>query len=161
MWFFRKKKDLKERFLNLKTLKINGMSFTIKAISPLLDFPSDKMPQIFTDFVSGRNSPISEMSIERVKKIQHDMYSTIAAGVVEPVIKPVGTKNELTPEDIFRDPSMGVQLYYAIMNHSLNKFSGMKHLFFSTGIKLSMLIFYASGMVKDLAHWSSKKEVSA
>lgn len=156
MWPF-KKKDLKEKLLNLKNIKINGMAFTIKAISPLLDFPSDKMPQIFTDFVSARKVDPATVTVERVKKIQQDMYSTIAAGVVDPVIKPSGTKNELTPEDLFRDPSMGVKLYYAIMNHSLNKFSGLNHLFFSIGIKLSMLMFYASGTVKDLAHWSSKR----
>ena len=152
-------KTAKEILLKLKKIKVNGMLFTIKAINPLLDFSADKIPQIFTDFISIRKSDPHIISPEYIKKMQQDMHATIYAGVVEPKLSQNGSKDgNITPEDLFRDPSMGVKLYHEIVNHSLNKFRGLNKLFFSIGIKLSMLMLYASGMVKDLAHSSSKKE---
>src|SRR4030067_985141 len=104
-------KTAKEILLKLKKIKVNGMLFTIKAINPLLDFSADKIPQIFTDFISIRKSDPHIISPEYIKKMQQDMHATIYAGVVEPKLSQNGSKDgNITPEDLFRDPSMGVKL---------------------------------------------------
>lgn len=122
MWPFKQKESLAEKLRGHKQIKIQGMRFTIRRLNPLLDFPSDKIPQIFTDFVSVKDKPILDP-----KKIQEDMYSIIQAGVVEPRLSQEG----ITPEDLFRDPEIGTGLYREIIEHSLNRFKGLKKLFFS------------------------------
>jgi len=144
-----------ENLRGYKKLTIKGMRFVIKKLNPILDFSSDKIPQIFTDFVSTR-SPL--ITTEVIRKHQLDMQDIIRLGVVDPELKPNGTKNALTPDDMFRDPTIGIKLYFEILNHSLNHFRGLNKLFFSIGIKLSCLTFCASGMGKDLAIFSSQKE---
>lgn len=160
MELFRREKDPREKFLRLKTLKINGMVFTIKAVNPLIDFAADKIPQIFTDWVSARKVETKTPGAPEIKKLQEDMYPVIQAGLEKPKLHRK-SEDGLTVEDLFRDPAIGVKLYYSILEHSLNRFRGLNRLFFSIGIKFSLLMLFASGMVSGLQHTSSPKATSA
>ena len=158
MWPFKPKQPTVEDLRGYKMITVNGMRFTIKKLNPVLDFPTDKIPQIFTDYQTVKDAPRPPSTLEAVKKSQTEMYDTIQAGVVDPKIVPVGKEGGFTPEDLFRDPTMGLKLYYAIIENSLNQFTGINKLFFSIGIKLSLLTHYASGTVRSLATWSFPKE---
>jgi hypothetical protein len=135
MGFFSKKTTVEE-LRGYKKITINGMRFTIKKINPLLDFHSDQMPQIFTDFVSARPSALPTMTPETIKKYQEDMYSIIRAGLVDPVL----SKEGITAEDLFRDMEVGSKLYQEILEHSMNRFKGLKKLFFSIKSKYNSYI---------------------
>ncbi len=127
MWFFGRKKPTVENLRGYKKITIKGMPFVIQRINPFLDFPSDKIPQIFTDYQSVRKLPTEQASPERVKRVQEDMYATIQAGVVEPAL----SKENISVEDLFRDIDIGIGLYQSILDHSFNHFKGLKKLFFS------------------------------
>ncbi len=135
MWPF-KNKDPYEKLKGLKKIKIEGMSFTIKRLNPLLDFSSDNIPQIFTDFSSIKPPPSADSSPSVLNKIKDDMFSIIKAGVVEPKL----SKDGITVDDLFRDPDIGIGLYQAILDHSLNRFKGLKKLFFSIKTKYKSYI---------------------
>ena len=130
------KKTTVEELRGYKKITINGMRFVIKRINPLLDFHSDQMPQIFTDFVSARPSALPSITPESIKKYQEDMYAVIRAGVIEPVL----SKEGITPEDLFRDMEVGVKLYQSILEHSMNRFKGLRKLFFSIRSKYNSYI---------------------
>ena len=132
------------------------MEFTIKPVNPLLDFPTDKIPQIFTNWQTARKIDPKAPEIPDLKRMQEDMYSIVSAGLESPKLSRKSSDGIIV-EDLFRDPAIGVKLYYAILEHSLNKFRGLRRVFFSIGIKLSELTLFASGMVSDLQHTSSAK----
>ena len=126
-----------------KKIKISGVKFVIKKINPLLDFDSDNMPQIFTDFKSARpEKDKQDLPPEQIKKIMGDIANIIEAGVVEPKLEKINAKNktgELTAEDMLRDFEFGYKLYTEILIHSLNRFSGLKKLFFSISLRRLLL----------------------
>lgn len=158
MWPFKPNLSV-EKLRGYRKIVINGMAFTIRKLNPLIDFRSDQIPQIFTDYESAR-ARIPDTP-QTAKKAQEDMYAVIHAGVVSPDLVPEGKKDGLNPSDLFRDPTMGLKLYYEIIYHSLNHFKGFKRLFFWIGIKLSLLMLYANGTVNGLAVYSLKKEKPA
>jgi hypothetical protein len=132
-----------------KRITVNGMRFTIRKLNPMIDFPADKMPQIFTSFVSRR--PVDEevkMTPEAIRKSQEDMYSVLRVGIVDPVIKAEDAKDGLKASDLFRDPSMGPKLFIEIIAHSLQTFRGLKGLFFFHRIKFSLWTEWLKGMGK-------------
>ncbi len=131
MWPFRKKESYLEKLRGYKKITVGGMRFTIKKINPLLDFKSESIPQIFTDFSSIKDKPVVANTPELIKKYQQDLYSVIQAGVVDPII----SKDHITAEDLFRIPEIGVELYRLILEHSFNQFKGLKKLFFSIKTK--------------------------
>lgn len=126
MWPFKKQPTL-EDLRGYKKITVGGMRFTIKRINPLLDFTSDNIPQIFTDFKSIRDKPSLENNPTLLKKLQEDMYAVIQAGVVEPSLE----KGSIEVDDLFRDAEIGIGLYQAILEHAFNNFKGLKKLFFS------------------------------
>jgi len=137
--FGRSSRALKENFQGLKKIKVCGMRFTIKRLNPLIDFPVDKIPQIFTDYVSRRKvDPNHVQTPAELLQMQKDIYSIIEAAVVEPPLVPIGSgekrgkEDGITVEDLFRDAELGYKLYSEILNHSLFRFRGIKGLFFST-----------------------------
>lgn len=140
------------------------MRFTIKKVNPFLDFPSDKIPQIFTDKQISQSPRPDPNAYKMTFK---NMIAFIEAGVVDPELIPIGVGDKkgkeagITAEDLFRDPTLGIKLYHAIYEHSLNHFRGLKRVFFSIGIKLSILTMYASDMVSALQVTSLKKEKAA
>lgn len=127
-----------------KTIKAGGKKFTIRRLNPVLDFPADKMPQMFTDFLSRRQiDPARTPPIEELRRIQRDMYTVLEAGIVDPKLVPVasgpdrGREPGLTAADLFLDENIGYTLYLAILNHSLLRFGGFKGVFFSIVRRLS------------------------
>jgi len=161
MGLFWREKDPRAAFLRLKRLKINGMEFTIKAVNPLVDFAANNIPQIFTDWASARKvDPAKTPETPDLKKIQESMYAVIKAGLDRPKLfrKP---DEGLVVEDLFRDPMIGIKLYYAILEHSLNRFRGLNKVFFSTGIRFSRLMLCASGIPSALQVTSSAPASSA
>ena len=147
-----------EKLRGHKKLKINGMTFVIKRINPLVDFPANKMPQIVTEMNMARRPLNPNPSQLEVKRQIQDMMATIEAGVVEPELGPIGSKGKLTAEDLFRDPNMGLKLFHEIMNHSLNRFRGLRRVFFSIGIKLSLLTHYLGDTPNYLQRYAMGKE---
>jgi hypothetical protein len=142
-WFERRRK---QKLLGLKRIVVHGMRFTIRRVNPLLDFPIDKVPQLFTEFQSQRKpDPTKPPTIEQIQGMREMMLAYIEAGVVEPRLVPTGTGDKkdkedgITAEDLCRHEDMGMRLYWAILSHSLNAFSGAKGLFFS--IKQKLLLF--------------------
>ena len=141
-WFERRRK---RRLLGYKNLKINGMRFTIRRVNPFMDFPGEKIPQLFTEIVSSRKTdPTKPPTTEQINSVRDVMLSFIKAGVVEPRLVPIGIGDKngkedgLTAEDLCRDHDMGLRLYWAILTHSLNAFKGVKGLFFSIKQRLSL-----------------------
>lgn len=141
--------NLKEQLQGHKVIKVCGQKFTIRKINPLIDFPADKMPQIFTTFKSERKTDKSAYS---PAAIMEQMLRVIEAGVVTPPLVPVGKGDKrgkedgLTAEDIFRDEETGVKLFQEIMLHSLNRYRGLKGLFFS----IKTRFIYAINLAKSI-----------
>lgn len=137
-----------------KKVTISGMSFVIRKLNPILDFQADQIPQIFSGHLSRRpTDPNQTPNSEEIKRLQNDMKATILAGVVEPKFVPVGIGDKrgkedgITVEDVFRDPFLGYRLYFEIVAHSLNIFSGIKGVFFSIRIRLALWIQWQRDMV--------------
>jgi hypothetical protein len=158
-WFERRRK---QKLLGLKRIVINGMRFTIRRVNPMMDFPLDKVPQLFTEFQTSRKpDPTKPPTVEQVQAMRDMMFAYIEAGVVEPRLSPVGVGDKngqedgITAEDLCRDQDMGIRLYWEILSHSLNTFRGVKSLFFSIKQKflLSMLLRLGSG----LSRWMSSR----
>jgi hypothetical protein len=144
------------------------MKFLIKKINPLIDFSSDKMPQIFTDILNQRKEDVNRTrTTAELIKLQQDMYSIIEAGVVDPVLVPVGSgdtkgkEDGITVEDLFRNPDIGYGLYSIILDHSLNKFRGIKKLFFSIKTKYLQFIIQRKIMAQLQSESFSQKEAQA
>ena len=124
---------------------MGGLNFTIRKVNPLIHFSYDKIPQIFSQYSTKRRPDIDLTNPAVIAKTFEDMKSVVAAGLVKPELVPVG-KGELkgkeggiTIDDIFIDEETGVKLYLEIIAHSLNKFKGLKAVFFS--IKIRRLLF--------------------
>lgn len=137
MIFRKDPQKLKARLLDLKWVKIAGVRFQIKKLNPLIDFSPDTMPQIFVDYLSPRKKEAADLLPRDLLRFQEDMKRIVEAGLVVPDLVPVG-KDEgrgkeagITIDDIFRDAEMGARLYSTIMTHSLNRFRGLKGVFFS------------------------------
>ena len=138
------KKITKKRLQQHKTVKIDGMKFVIKKINPLLDFPADRMPQIFTSFVSKRKvNPEQQLNEHSLRRSQEDVKLTIAAALIEPKLG-----DEITVEDIMTDATLTLKLYTEILVHSMNMFKGWKGLFFSAKIRRSLYSGYQENIEK-------------
>jgi len=158
--FWESTSSKKKRLLGLKTITINGMKFVIKRVNPLMDFPSDKVPQLFTDSPGLKSIDLSKSFTPlQVENIRQTVLAYIQAGVVEPRLVPIGKGDirgkeaGITSEDLFRDPSMGLKLYFEILDNSLNVFSGLKGLFFSIKRKLWLSISLRLGMGASQLKW--------
>lgn len=146
------KADKKGELQGHKTLKIKGQRFVIRKLNPLLDFSPEKMPQIFSSQSSRRKAPATPPEIDE-KKVIADMMTVVEVGMVGIIgagseiiaLVPVGKaelkgrENGITVEDLFRDPDVGARLYWEIMSHSMDKFTGLKKVFFSL---LNKHLFY-------------------
>ena len=133
--------NLKQKLQGFKTVRICGTKFVIKKINPLLDFTSENMPQIFSSFISRRGPATPDL-----KNIQKQMMDMVSAGLVEPKLVPVGTGDKkgneegITVDDLFRDETLAIKLYQEILIHSLNKFRGLKGVFFLIKLRRAFYI---------------------
>ena len=139
------KKSAKQQLQGHKTLRVNGLPYTIRRVNPLLDFSADNMPQIFASFVSKRKAEgLPEVEAHKLKE---QMAAVLEAGIVTPALVAVGKGDKrgkedgITVEDIMRDEDTAGRLYLEIMLHSLNRFRGLKSVFFS--IRTRLLLYTA------------------
>lgn len=156
------KKDLKARLQGYKDIRVNGMKFTIRKINPLLDFSSENIPQIFTDFQSRRpETEKKTATIEQSKKTIQDIVNIIEAGVVYPVLEPLNSKEKGLPNalDLMRDFETGYKLYMEILAHSLNMFRGLKKLFFSMKIRHLLYSEWRETIKQNQLSYSFLKEI--
>lgn len=154
MWPFGR--ATKERLQEHKTVWIDGLRFTIRKVNPLLDFTSDKMPQIFTDVYSKRGTTRDHpATVPEFKKLQADMMNVVQAGLIAPKLG-----KDLSVEDIFSNPDLGAQLFQEIIIHSLNRFRGIKGVFFSIKIRRSILALSRQSMGFDPSTSSSPTETT-
>ena len=136
----------KAKLNGYKTVKVCSSKFVIRRINPVLDFDLEHMPQIFTGFQTQRKTDKTPFDN---KAVVAQMMRVVEAGLVDPPLAPVGAgvkrgkEDGITIEDIFRDEECGYKLYTEIMLHSLNKFSGLKKVFFSIKIRLAYYIALA------------------
>jgi hypothetical protein len=118
------------------------MRFVIRKLNPLVDFPANKMPQIFTSFVSNRKvSPDQKLPEAAIRKNIEDLKNIIIAGLVEPKLD-----DKLSIDDIISNSLRALKLYTEILVHSLNAFKGLKGLFFSTKIRQLLYIEYQKNL---------------
>lgn len=150
----------KRKLLGLKRIKVNGMRFIIRRVNPIMDFPAARVPQLFTDSPSIKMAEQSKsLTPLQIDNIRQTVLAYIQAGVVEPRLVPVGKGENrgkepgITAEDLFRDPSMGVKLYYKILANSLNVFSDTEGLFFSIRRRLLLFISLRVSMAANLLMW--------
>lgn len=145
----------KSELQGLKKLKIFGGKYVIRRINPLLDFTYDKMPQIFTHYISKRPVDTALPHPAQLQRNFEDMKLIVQAGVVEPKLVPVGKgeakgkEDGITVEDLFVDMELGTRLYLEIFAHSLNRFRGLKGLFFSIKIRHLLFMLYRSNTPSD------------
>ena len=129
MWPF-DKAPTKERLQGVKSVTVYGIRFKIRRISPLLDFPSDRLPQIFALYAFGRRK--MDLGQPSTDKLRDDIRLTLKAGIVEPEISE-NSSDGITVDDILRDQDVANALYLAILDHTLLRFRGLKSVFFWTG----------------------------
>jgi len=146
--------DEKEKILDLKKIKFHGINFVIKKINPLLDFPSDMVPSIFTDIQSARKESEKQQTfnLKEFEWSQKLMTVVIKAGVYKPILIPPDKENPyhekgLTIKDIFLDMELASKLYEEIMLHSLYRFRGLSKLFFSRRIRRYLFSQWRPSMV--------------
>lgn len=156
MWPF-SKEITKARLEGHKCIRVNGMRFIIKRLNPLLDFPIDKMPQIFADYLNRR--PARDPKPTDLKKNIEDMLSIVEAAVVDPVLAGDGAVG-ITAQDLFRDASLGAKLYIEVLAHSLNAFRGLKGIFFYHRIKWSLWTHWLKDMESNRRMLSSQEAAS-
>lgn len=135
MWPFSKaakKADLQ----GWRTVRINGWKFTIRRLNPILDFPPDRMPKLFGEFVSVRRPVLGSVVQMDEKQSMEDLKLTIAKGTVSPAIGLTDKdKADFTADDLLRDGDTAVKLYIEIMTHSLNMLRGLRGVFFCLRIR--------------------------
>ena len=122
-----------------KVVVIDGSKYVIRKVNPLLDFNESGMPQIFAHFVSRRKAEKADDPRRHLK----DLYSVLEAGVVFPALVPDG-KDGITARDIFRDMDHGMRLYWEIITHSMNKFKGLRGIFFSVMLRSKLRMLWRS-----------------
>ena len=155
MWPF-STEPTKEALQGHKTIQIGGFVFKIRKINPLADFPSNRIPQIFSSFISKRKvDPAKKVFTEaETRKIQDDVYGVVKAGLVEPKIDP---PKGMAVEDLFRYEEIGTKLYLEIIAHSLNRFRGLKGFFTLAKIRRGLLMSLQNGTAKNPLKSSLKK----
>lgn len=157
MWPFSKKVN-KQELLGYKSMKIHGWKFVIKKVNPLMDFPDGRIPQLFTAFITKRKpADPKDMPEVAIKRIEEDMKIMVEAGLVEPALVARGKPNEgITVDDLFREPEVATKLYWEIFIHSLNRFKGIRGLFFSIRIRYMLWMLLRKDMGEDQARFVLK-----
>lgn len=146
-WLFKRRAHdySKARLQGYKEVRIDGERFVIRRINPVMDFDAGKIPQIFTGNPKAVMAAQANPDPAQLKQMFLDMYAMVEAGLVEPLLTPMKAHSDdlkrevgITVDDIFRVPSRGAKLYLEILLHSMNRMNGLKGLFFSMSVRLSL-----------------------
>lgn len=152
MFGWLKQNRTKADLQGLKEVRLQGFTFIIKKINPMQDFSERDMPMIFASYLKPKGAAEMQAGLADPKKAQEDMKRVVRAGVVEPALVDVekgekkGREIGVTVDDIFCDVDLGRQLYWEIIVHSLNRFRGLKGVFFSARIKRKLSIAWRKTM---------------
>ena len=142
---------IKSKLQGHKAVEIDGQKFVIRKINPVLDFLPEQMPQIFT----ASNGKRDMSQVVSPKVMLEQMMRVVEAAVVEPELVLIGKgekrgkEDGLTIEDIFRDQDTGAKLFKEVMLHSLNRFKGLKSVFFSVKMRLKFWIESQRAIIVD------------
>ena len=145
----------KEQLQGQKTIKVFGGKYVIRKINPLLDFSYDKIPQIFSIYQTKRPAVNTQPHLSQLQKNLEDMKAMVNIGLVEPKLVAIGKGDKLdredgiTVNDLFRDMELGTRLYLEILTHSLNRFTGLKGLFFSIRTRHLLLTLWRKNTDSD------------
>ena len=147
MWLFNHK-PTKASLQEHKKISVGGSKFIIRKINPLADFNVNHMPQIFSSFQSRRRP--EDPSISQQQRALIDMKAVVEAGLVSPELVPVSKSKEgITVDDIFRDSEIGMALYWEIIIHALNRFKGIRGIFFSAKMRRQLQMLLQDAITKD------------
>lgn len=150
MWPFGRRGGFKEHFEDHLRIKVGGWPFVIRKVNPLLDFPSDRMPRVFTDFLSrrkGAQEKPPQDDAEAMRRAMDDMAMMFKAGIVSPKVTDETEGGDSVPlKAIFYDMDAATQLYGSIIEHSLGRLKGLRGLFFSTRAKCLRYTLLLRGM---------------
>ena len=168
MWPFASKPD-KAALQGHKSVNVNGHRFVIRKVNPLVDFKDDEMPQIFTAYMSRRKKAEVDKQDGQAAAVRalNDVRAMIKAGLVQPALVPelpgdqVGSEEGITIRDIVRDEDTASKLYVEILLHSLNRFRGIKGIFFSARNRLALSMQSQSVTENVPVTSPSKQESSA
>lgn len=152
MWPFSKKVS-RAALEGHKTVTIHGHKFVIRKVNPLLDFTDESMPQIFSAYITRRKE--AEPRGGSLARIKRDVAVMLEAGLVEPKLVK-DPKEGITVLDLMRDEETCSKLYVEIVAHTLNRFRGLKGVFFSQQTRRALLIALQSAMVADPVTSSSE-----
>ena len=156
MWPF-SRTATKENLQQWKRIKINGWAFTIRKLNPLLDFPGDKMPGLFTDIPPSRRGKETVPVPGAESKTLDNMRLIISKGVVSPVIAmKEDNSTAICVDDLFRDGDTAARLYIEIVAYSLTVFRGVRGLFFWAKIRQSLYTEWEKSMAQDHPKLSSE-----
>jgi hypothetical protein len=145
MWPF-SKAATKENLQEWKRVRVNGWTFTIRRLNPLLDFPGDKMPQIFTAMAPSRKPGVDkpvQAGPEKADKGLDELRLVLSKGVVSPKIGIKEGEGTLSADDLIRDEDTAGKLYIEIMAHSMKTFRGLKGFFLWARIRRSLYTAWA------------------
>ena len=158
MWPFSAKLDAttkaRDELQGRKRVAIDGQVFVIRRLNPLLDFNPSSMPQIFSSFQSRREP--SKGPADEARALR-DMMSIVEAGTVgiqagtellelSPKPQKGGQAQGITVEDVFRDQAVGAKLYWEILLHSLDRFRGIKKVFFYLTSRFTLFMLLRRSM---------------
>jgi len=166
MWPF-SRTPAKGDLLGYKTVTIKGNRFVIKKLNPFTDFTEENMPQIFTTFIPRRNMDMEKMPEAVKKKYDDGIKAVLQAGVIEPALVPIGKgdargkEDGVTADDLMRDPDIALRLYIEIVAHSLNRFKGVRGLFFSLRVKSILYTNWRKVMREHQLRFFSPKAATA
>jgi len=164
MWPF-SKAPTKEELQGRKPVVVQGKRFVIRRVSPLVDFPPDRIPQIFQSYAPVKKPDLAKIAPElEAKRVRNDITAMLNAGVVEPkLVQPKpgsekGHESGITAEDLMRDHGVAEELYIEILTHSLNRFKGIKGVFFSIKIRRQLYTLWRVAMLVNPAKSHSPQE---
>lgn len=137
MLFQKKRQSVADEIAGVKAVKVCGIKCVIRKLNPMIDFRADNIPQIFTDYLSLRKTEPTKQSFPTAQKTLEMLKDVVSAGLLSVGGVPFAKDNKdgLTIADIERNNDLLGGLYLEIMTHTLNRFKGIKGVFFSQKIK--------------------------
>lgn len=123
MWPFRH--TLKDHLHRTKTIKVEGVSFQIKKLSPLEYLEGTKvMLELFSIYRKGQTAIVDENSLKNLEKTKSFLIDIILGGVVSPKLS--RKKEECTPdsiwiEELFSDWTFAQKLGQEILSYTYGK----------------------------------------
>lgn len=118
-WF--KKKDLNDYLNETKVVKIKGVAFRIRRISPIDYMSGYNVLYQSYELYKTKGESSSEINESHIKKMREMMSHAIVAGVVAPKLSIVEKEGHILVDKIFADFEMGNELFQSIIEYGYGK----------------------------------------